>query len=126
MKLYGGETWYLQLDSHHRFIQDWDAKLIEQAACTGAAKPVLSTYAAGFNPSEEAAAADLVTRMEVDRFTAEGLLLPKPGIVSESRSGPLRARFVSAHFLFAPGSFVHDVPYDPDLYTHFSASVLTS
>jgi hypothetical protein len=29
---------------------------------------------------------------------------------------PLRARFLSAHFLFAPGSFVEDVPYDPDLY----------
>jgi glycosyltransferase involved in cell wall biosynthesis len=116
MKLYDGEDWYLQLDSHHRFTQDWDAKLIEQAACTGVERPILSTYAAGFKPGEEAAATALVTSMEVDHFTAEGLLLPKPGIISESRSTPLRARFVSAHFLFAPGSFVRDVPYDPDLY----------
>ena len=24
MKLYDGEDWFLQLDSHHRFEQDWD------------------------------------------------------------------------------------------------------
>ncbi len=31
---------------------------------------------------------------------------------------PLRARFVSAHFLFTLGAFVNDVPYDPELYFH--------
>ena len=25
---------------------------------------------------------------------------------------------MSAHFLFAPGKFVEDVPYDPELYFH--------
>ena len=34
MSLYDGEDWYLQLDSHHRFAQDWDTKLTEQAALT--------------------------------------------------------------------------------------------
>jgi hypothetical protein len=29
---------------------------------------------------------------------------------------PLRARFLSAGFLFAPGFFVQEVPYDPELY----------
>jgi hypothetical protein len=29
---------------------------------------------------------------------------------------PPRARFLSAHLLFAPGAFVRDVPYDPELY----------
>src|SRR5205823_5485899 len=29
---------------------------------------------------------------------------------------PVRARFLSAHFLFAPGEFVAEVPYDPELY----------
>jgi hypothetical protein len=27
--LYAGEDFYFQLDSHHRFVQDWDSKLIE-------------------------------------------------------------------------------------------------
>jgi len=116
MKLYAGEDWYLQLDSHHRFAQDWDEKLVEQAGLTGSAKPVLSTYAAGYTPGAEADAPEEVTTMDFDCFTAEGVLLPKPALYTEPRLSPIRARFVSAHFLFAPGSFVRDVPYDPELY----------
>jgi hypothetical protein len=116
MKLYQGEDWYLQLDSHHRFACDWDEKLVEQAGLTGSNKPVLSTYAAGFRPGSEADAAEQVTTMEFDCFTREGVLLPKPALCVGLRSGPIRARFVSAHLLFAPGTFVHEVPYDPELY----------
>ena len=46
MKLYEGEDWFLQLDSHHRFAQDWDALLLDQASKSGSARPVLTTYAA--------------------------------------------------------------------------------
>jgi hypothetical protein len=114
MKLYSGEDWYLQLDSHHRFTPDWDEKLVEQAALTGSAKPLLTTYAAGFEPGADAA--EEVTTMAFDCFTDEGVLLPKPATLTEPRAAPVRARFLSAHFLFAPGSFVPDVPYDPELY----------
>jgi hypothetical protein len=116
MKLYDGEDWYLQLDSHHRFTQDWDEKLVEQAGLTGSSRPVLSSYAAGFTPGREAEAAEHVTTMEFDCFTEHGVLLPKPAIVPEPRVTPIRARFISAHFLFTVGSFVRDVPYDPELY----------
>jgi len=116
MKLYRGEDWYLQLDSHHRFVQDWDLRLIEQAALTDSEKPVLSTYAAEFTPGAEASAPEQVTRMEFDRFTDEGAVLFRGGLIAEAPAGPVPARFVSAHFLFAPGSFVHEVPYDPELY----------
>jgi len=116
MKLYEGEDWYLQLDSHHRFTRDWDEKLVAQALLTGSTKPVLTTYAAGFTPGAEADAAELVTTMEFDRFTAEGLLLPKPAVATEARVAPIRARFLSAHFLFAAGSFVQDLPHDPELW----------
>jgi len=99
MKLYDGEDWYLQLDSHHRFTQDWDEKLVEQAELTGSPRPVLSTYAAGFTPDREAEAAEHVTTMEFDCFTEHGVLLPKSAIVPEPRVTPIRARFLSAHFL---------------------------
>lgn len=50
MKLWEGEDFFLQLDSHHRFVQNWDALLIAQAERTGAAKPLLSTYATPYDP----------------------------------------------------------------------------
>ena len=116
MKLYDGEDWYLQLDSHHRFTQDWDEKLVEQAGLTGSAKPVLTTYAAAFTPGAEADAAEQVTTMEFDRFTEEGCFLPKPAVAAEARS-PRYARGSSRRISCSrPGSFVQDVPYDPELY----------
>src|SRR4029079_6290659 len=57
-------------------------------------------------------------QMNFDRFTEEGIILFRPGVIEgwQQLDRPLRARFLSAHFLFAPGSFVRDVPYDPALY----------
>lgn len=118
MKLYDGETWYLQLDSHHRFAEAWDIKLIEQVGLSRSEKPVLTTYPAGFTPGQEAGAAEQVTVMEFDSFTNQGLPSLRPSVVTEPPARPIRARFIAAGFLFAPGSFVHEVPYDPELYFH--------
>jgi hypothetical protein len=118
MGLTDGEDWFLQLDSHHRFVEDWDAKLLAQALATESPKPVLTGYAPSYDPDQPGRLDPDVLRMEFDRFTDDGLILFRPGHISDlSPSGsPVRSRFISGHFLFAPGSFVTDVPYDPDLY----------
>ena len=43
-KFYRGEEYYLQIDSHSEFVQDWDAKLIKMVDDAPAEKPVISTY----------------------------------------------------------------------------------
>src|SRR5947209_1202487 len=43
--LYNGEEYTLQLDAHHRFEQDWDAKLLQYLERTGSPKPIISAYA---------------------------------------------------------------------------------
>jgi len=43
-KLYRGEQYYLQIDSHSEFVQNWDAKLIKMVEDAPAKKPVISTY----------------------------------------------------------------------------------
>lgn len=117
MSLYDGEDWFLQLDSHHRFAQDWDAILIDQAERSGAALPLLTAYAPAYDPAVPVPAGEQPTVMRFDRFTPEGIVLCQFGPVAEKPDGaPIRARFLSAHLLFAPGRFVADVPYDPDLY----------
>lgn len=117
MKLYRGEDWFLQLDSHHRFAGHWDAVLLDQAARSGSAKPVITAYLPSYEPGRPTPATEAPTFMRFDRFTPEGITLYLFGAVAAPPDGrPLRARFVSGHMLFAPGSFVRDVPYDPDLY----------
>src|SRR5690242_20308432 len=40
MKLWDGEDCFLQLDSHHRFVQDWDARLLRMSEQSGVNKPL--------------------------------------------------------------------------------------
>ncbi|MGE3190698.1 MAG: WlaTC/HtrL family glycosyltransferase, partial [Vicinamibacterales bacterium] len=118
MKLADGETYFMQLDSHHRFAERWDEKAIAQLERTGSPKPVLTAYATPFNPEDPEAREDLPMQMNFDRFTDEAIILFRPGELAgwRERDRPARARFLSAHFLFTIGDFVREVPYDPELY----------
>ncbi len=118
MGLWNGEDWYLQLDSHHRFATNWDVELLHQAARSGSAKPIITTYAPPYTPGRTEEFAQEPCRMEFDRFTEDGIPGFHPGHFAnwKERTGPARGRYASAHFLLAPGSFVRDVPYDPELY----------
>lgn len=118
MARFDGEEYFLQLDSHHRFVQDWDVIAIDELRRAPAEKPVLTAYLTPYDPERPDEREHLPMQMNFDRFTEQGIVLCRPGELRDwrTRSRPARARFLSAHFLFAPGSFVRDVPYDPDLY----------
>ena len=117
MKLLAQEDYYLQLDSHHRFAPEWDTKLLTWAAQTGSAKPLLTTYGWSYEVGQPLEPG-MATRLDFDEFTAEGIVLCKsmtlPG--GADAEVPFPARFASGHLLFAPSSFVRDVPYDPEMY----------
>ena len=118
MKLWRGEGWFLQVDSHCRFAPGWDETLIEMMGQTGSPKPILSTYATPFTPGPSEVLTGAPLQMAFQGFTAEGIPHMKPLAIPNWHSlrRPLRARFVSGGFLFAAGTFVSEVPYDPELY----------
>jgi len=122
MKRWRGEDYYLQLDSHHRFVRDWDAKLAGQIAIAPSSKPLLTTYCQDYDLNTGRPVSTAPTRIDFDSFTSEGIPLYRSTSLSmDRRAGvrpPIRARFVSAHFLFVAGSFVREVEYDPALYFH--------
>jgi Glycosyltransferase (GlcNAc) len=121
MKFWRGEDYYLQLDSHHRFVNGWDVKLLDQIKLAQSPKPIITTYCQGYDSRTGAPLSCLPTKIVFDRFTADGLPMYRPVSFtpsSESLGRPIRSRFVSAHFLFAVGSFVREVEYDPHLYFH--------
>ena len=120
MQLWGGEDFYLQLDSHHRFVQDWDALLLTHAERTGAAKPLLTTYTAPFDPAVAELPPGEPMLMDFDQFSADGIPAFRPRVIPDwpTLQRPLRARFVAGGFVFTLGAFVNDVPYDPELYFH--------
>lgn len=118
MKLYDGEDWFFQIDSHHRFVQDWDQLLIDQAERCGTRLPLLTTYPANYDPGIPYGPDDVPTRLQLNCFYPGGNVSfgARPIDDWEARATPMRARFLSANLLFAPGRFVADVPYDPELY----------
>ena len=118
LKFYGGEEFFLQLDSHHRFVKDWDIKLVRHAERTSSNKPILTTYGTPFSPWDHQALSSEPMQMNLAHFTEEGIVSVHPGPIPNWRylTRPIRARFLSAHFLFTSGDFVSEVPYDRDLY----------
>jgi hypothetical protein len=118
MARYGGEDYFFQLDSHHRFVPHWDEVIIDELGRAPADKPVLTAYLTPYDPAHPEAREHLPMQMNFDRFTEQGIVLCRPGELRDWRTitRPARARFLSAHFLFTTGDFVREVPYDPDLY----------
>jgi glycosyltransferase involved in cell wall biosynthesis len=121
---YNGEKYTLQLDSHHRFIKDWDVELLgmmDQLYKKGHKKPLLTAYIPSFNPENDPAERHPEPwKMHFDRFIPEGAVFFLPGSIEnwKSLTEPIPARFYSAHFCFAPGSFCVEVPHDPNYYFH--------
>jgi uncharacterized protein (UPF0297 family) len=121
---YDGEEYTLQLDSHHRFVKDWDEVVIvmyKQLQEKGYAKPLLTGYIPSFDPDNDPAArVQTPWRMDFDRFIPEGAVFFLPASIDDwqQRSEPVPSRFYSAHFCFTSGQFCKEVPHDPEYYFH--------
>jgi hypothetical protein len=117
-KMYKGEEYTLQIDSHHRFLQDWDEKLIDMLSLTGSKKPLLTAYAGMYDPKENKLLNQDPYKMVPDRFTPGGTILFYPHSIEnwEELDKPIPARFVSGHFFFTIGKHCEEYHYDPNIY----------
>jgi hypothetical protein len=119
-KLYDGEEYILQIDSHHRFVKNWDRVLLRMIKETGSNKPILSSYGPSYF-TDNLHQLDLTpTKIGFHRFSPAGILLQKPSYINDFKKvrHPIPARFLSGHLLFTSGKFIEEVPYDPGLYFH--------
>jgi hypothetical protein len=123
-KLWDGEKYTLQLDSHHRFAQDWDEMMIEdyEQALTMSDKPIISTYLTPFNVEEADACSchleQLPSLMSQYEFSSDRLLMSMPWYIQDwkERDTVIRARTISGHFFFVHSDFIKEIPYDLDIY----------
>lgn len=122
-KRYDNEEWFLQIDSHMRFVPHWDTisiEMIKELKNSGYKKPLLTSYVPSYDPDNEPAGrSPECWRLDWDRFIPESPFFMLPaGMTEEELKTPLLSRFFSAHFVFVEGLFVKDVPYDPNLFFH--------
>lgn len=123
--LYTNEKYTLQLDSHHRFVQDWDAILIDMLVGLqnkGYQKPLITAYIPSFDPENDPQARVLEPwKMTFDRYIPEGAVFFLPASFNpeiDNIDEPLMGRFYSAHFAFTLGQFAKEVQHDPNYYFH--------
>jgi hypothetical protein len=120
---YRGERYTLQLDSHHRFVDEWDTASIAmlESLRPFSAKPVLTAYLPGYAPgSTRDTFSWEPLAMYLLRFTPEGVVLFRPAPIAgwENLALPVPARFYSGHFAFADGHFASSVQHDPAFFFH--------
>lgn len=122
--LYNNEKYTLQLDSHHRFMENWDQELIDMLINLqkdGYPKPLITCYLPSFNPDKDPEdRTNVPWLLTFDRFIPEGAIFFKPQYnkkLEESKK-PILGRFYSAHFAFTIGDFAKEVKHDPNYYFH--------
>jgi hypothetical protein len=120
---YENEKYTLQLDSHHRFVDNWDTLCIDMVESLRykSKKPVLTSYVSSFDPENDPAGRiNEPWKMDFDRFIPEGAVFFRPSTIDDwrERTEPMMGRFYSGHFAFADGSFAEEVQHDPEYFFH--------
>lgn len=121
--LYCEEEYTLAIDSHMRFVKNWDTKcinMIKQLQDRGHEKPLLTAYTTSFNPENDPEGREKEPwKMIFDRFIPEGAIFFLPtSMTGDELNQPIPSRFYSAHFCFTIGKFCEEVPHDPNYYFH--------
>ena len=112
--LYQDETWFLQIDSHSKFVKGWDTKAIASARACPSDRAVLTHYP---RKMEEFGGGDPgVPVLCKSKFDGQGVVTFESVIMKPPKDGvPRVVPFVSGGFVFMPGRAARDVPYDPSL-----------
>jgi hypothetical protein len=122
--LFNNEDYYFQLDSHHRFCEHWDKKLIDGIKELGKnhKKPIIGGYCPGYEPGNDILDETPMRIASFPEFTDLGDLMFIPKSIdnykklNEKGLKYIKARFLSGHFIFTNSIFVKECPYDPLLY----------
>lgn len=118
--MYENEDYTLQLDSHHRFAENWDTTLIDMLEKQKelSKKPLLTAYATGYDPLNDTVLNAVPCRVLPQDFKSSGTIWFNPNPIPNYQmlSGPIMARFVSGHYFFVDGKHCKEYVYDPDLY----------
>uniref|UniRef100_A0A6C0KVS4 Glycosyltransferase 2-like domain-containing protein n=1 Tax=viral metagenome TaxID=1070528 RepID=A0A6C0KVS4_9ZZZZ len=121
-KKYNGEKYTLQLDSHHRFIKDWDQKIVKMyndLKDNGYKKPLITTYLPAYEPDNYPERRTTTpTKIYYKETTSDGSILFGSSYIDnhESLTAPIKCYFYSAHFCFTSGDFCINVKHDPSYY----------
>lgn len=113
---YSGEEYYLQIDSHTRFVKGWDTKLIHDLS-TLPRLSCLSNYVSTYDIKTEKIINSpvrgpmrVVSWDSIDKFCRFNSDYIKEGLYTK----PMKSKGWSGCFSFSSSQIIHDAPYDPN------------
>ncbi|KAG7351805.1 glycosyltransferase GlcNAc [Nitzschia inconspicua] len=119
-KLWGGEKYFMQMDSHLEFAKEWDRKYKEEVQLArNYPKAILSAYPPGFSEfNGQFQGGSPGGRLCTCEFSQNGvenhiIRINQFGNTPKDAERPTQIAFIAAGFFFAHSSFLQDVPFDP-------------
>ena len=111
--LHSGQKYYLQIDSHIRFVKDWDTILIDMINKMKWKnnKVVISYYPKEINDNSTST----VPKICKSFFNERGMISFYGAQIRKSPSEPTRVPFVAGGFFFCDSRFLKELPFDPNL-----------
>jgi len=113
MSLWQGEEYILNIDSHMRFAQGWDEKMIDMLAMCPSKKSILSTYPAQYTPPNQLD--DSTPQLVAKEFSEVSRVLHFRSY-KRTLSEPKLNAFIAGGFIFARSELFQEVPWDPNIY----------
>ena len=115
------EDYVCQLDSHHRFAQDWDETLIQMHLDLEAKgyKPIIGGYSPLYDPFNDPGGRSMEPwQSQFVCFYPHGTIFIRPGLLHgyENMTEPVKARFLCGHFDFARSEWAREIKHDPNIY----------
>eukprot|EP00533_Pseudo-nitzschia_delicatissima_P016554 CAMPEP_0197268376 /NCGR_PEP_ID=MMETSP1432-20130617/4141_1 /TAXON_ID=44447 /ORGANISM="Pseudo-nitzschia delicatissima, Strain UNC1205" /LENGTH=406 /DNA_ID=CAMNT_0042733421 /DNA_START=21 /DNA_END=1238 /DNA_ORIENTATION=- len=120
-KLWFGEQWYMQIDAHMTFVQDWDATSVDMLQKAPSDKPIISHYPPPHTEDLEDLVREPSPRIcgpafATDEIECQIIRLEESGVYdNEYNETPRFAPFVAAGYFVAHSEFLREVPFDPFL-----------
>jgi len=118
--LVDGEEYFLQVDSHTKFVKGWDTKcinMIKDLKAMGVEKPVISHYPREYKDYEKMKDKDktVVPRICRSFFNNRDMISYFGPEIMDSNDEYYKVPFITGGMFFADSKFLRDVPYDPNL-----------
>jgi [Skp1-protein]-hydroxyproline N-acetylglucosaminyltransferase len=119
-KLWGGEEFFVQIDSHIWFVEGWDSKLVHSMRIAPSKKPVISTYPPGYGGKWENKPGPRMCGASFSASPVEARIIRLGGSQTSTQlpapeGEPIPSPYVAAGFFAAPSDFLKDLPFDPFL-----------
>ena len=115
------EEFVLQLDSHHRFIENWDETLLKwyYDLKEEGYNPLICGYLPLYSPKTDPKGRAMTPWMPTAAsFYPHGTIFIQPcGVPNWKKlTKPQPSRFISGHFCFGPNKWAKEIRHDPDIY----------